>query len=211
MESALFAYFTQITYLTGASAYSRDIAAVVGASNKASWIGNSISIIPVVVGPPISHAADLWGRKWFLAGSTVTGFVGCIIISRTTSLSMAVAGAVVAGLSFAAQPPLLAIPSEVLWRRVRPTVQAGAKITAALGVVYELLVGGTLTRHEHPERFRTYWYIVSGLYIASAIAWVLLYNPPPRELQKRLTQREKLRTLTGEDTLCSGHKILILG
>ena len=195
MQSVFFAYFTQITYLSGASALSRDIAAVVGGSDKSSWIGNSIPIIAVVLSPPISQAADLWGRKWFLVGSTVTGFVGCIIISRTTSMPMAIAGAVFAALSFAAQPLLLAIPSEVVWRRVRPAVQAAANITAALGVVFGLLVGGALTRHEHPERFRTYWYIVSGLYIASAIACALLYNPPPRELQKRLTQREKLRSL----------------
>ena len=195
MQSVAFAYFTQIVYLTGASARSRDTAAVVGGSEKSSWIGNSIPIIAVVLSSPISQAADLWGRKWFLVGSTVTGFVGCIIISRSTSMSMAIAGAVVGGLSFAAQPLLIAIPSEVLWRRVRPAIQAGINITAALGVLFGLLIGGTLTRHEHPERFRTYWYIVSGLYIASAIGCALLYNSPPRELQKRLTHREKLRSL----------------
>jgi MFS family permease len=192
--------------LTGASAYARDIAAVVGGSDKSSWIGNSIPIIAVVLSSPISQAADLWGRKWFFVGLTASGGVGCIIISRTTSMSMAIAGGVIAGLSYGAQPLVLAIPSEVLPRRVRPAVQAGANISGALGVVFGLLVGGALTRHEHPERFRTYWYIATGLYIASAIACALLYNPPPRELQTRLTQREKLRTLdwTGYAFLSTG-------
>lgn len=193
-------------YLVGAGGYARDIAAVVGGSEKSSWIGSSVPVIAVVLSSPVSQASDLWGRKWFLVGLTTAGSVGCIVTSRATSMNMAIAGAVIAGLSFGAQCLVIAIPSEVLPRRLRPIVQSCSTIAGTLGGVFGFLVGGALTRYKNVEGFRTYWYIVAGMYFASAIGCALLYNPPPRELQRTLTRREKLRTLdwTGYALLSSG-------
>jgi MFS family permease len=212
-QSVCFIYFAQLMNLVGSGAFSRDIAAVVGGSAKSSWIGNTVPILAVVLSPPISQAADLWGRKWFLVGLTAAGCVGSIIISRATSMNMAIAGAVVAGLSYGAQPLVIAIPSEVLPRRHRPYAQASTNIAASFGAVNGLLVGGALTRNGHPEGFRVYWYIVAGLYLASAIGCALLYNPPLRELQVALTQKEKLRNLdwTGYAFLATGLILFCVG
>ena len=109
-------------------------------------------------------------------------------------MSMAIAGQVIAGLSYGAQPLVHAIPSEVLPRRIRPFAQACVNLAAAFGTSVGLLVGGALTRH-NPSGFRTFWYITAGLYAASALACAVLYNPPLRELQTSMTQREKLARL----------------
>jgi hypothetical protein len=46
-----------------------------------------------------------------------------------------------------------------------------------------------------PTNWRIFFYIVTGLYVAVVIIIVWLYNPPPRELQRTLTQRQKLARL----------------
>lgn len=120
--------------------------------------------------------------------------VGCVIVGAAHSMSMAIAGQAVAGISYGAQPLVHAIPSEVLPRRIRPFAQACVNLAAAFGTIVGLLLGGTLTRHS-PSGFRTYWYITAGLYAVSALACAVLYNPPLRELQTAITQREKLARL----------------
>lgn len=120
--------------------------------------------------------------------------IGCIIVGRANSMGMAIAGQVIAGISYGAQPLVHAVPSEVLPRRVRPVAQAAVNVAAALGSVLGLLVGGALTRHNQ-SGFRIYWYINAGLFALAALLVALLYNPPPRELQVMLTQREKFASL----------------
>ena len=61
--------------VVGAGAYARDLAAVVGGSDQSTWLANSIAILTVILSPPISEAADFWGRKWFLVGLTSMGCV----------------------------------------------------------------------------------------------------------------------------------------
>lgn len=68
-----------------------------------------------VLGPPISQAADYWGWKWFAVTLTLLGCVGCIIVSRATTI----AGEMVAGLEYGSQPLLYAVASEIL-PRYRP-------------------------------------------------------------------------------------------
>ncbi|KAK5056233.1 hypothetical protein LTR84_012786 [Exophiala bonariae] len=188
-------YFAQLMYLVGAGSHARDIAAVVGGTDKSSWISSSVPILAVVLSSPISQAADLWGRKWFLVGLTSLGGIGCVITSRANSMTMAIAGGVIAAASFGAQPLVIAIPSEVLPRRLRPVAQASSNIIGVLGAVFGLLLGAAVTRKGHVGGFRVYWYIAAGLYIASALACALFYNPPPRELQTTLNRREKMKAL----------------
>jgi MFS family permease len=60
----------------------------VGGSDQTVWLTSVIAITTVVLGPPVSQAADYWGRKWFLVILTSFGAVGAIIVSRATSVSM---------------------------------------------------------------------------------------------------------------------------
>ena len=59
-----------------------------GGSDQTVWLTSVIAITTVVLGPPVSQAADYWGRKWFLVILTSFGAVGAIIVSRATSVSI---------------------------------------------------------------------------------------------------------------------------
>jgi MFS family permease len=188
-------YFAQLVNVVGSGAFAGNITAVVGGSTKSTWFTSAIAILTTVLSPPCSQAADYWGRKWILVILTACGCIGSIIISRADSVSQVIAGFVVSGLSFGAQPLLHAVTSEVLPRKYRSWAQASVNISAALGGATGLLVGGALTRNGQNENFRIYWYISAGVYAIAATLCAVLYNPPRRELQSALTTREKLRRL----------------
>ncbi|KAK7890531.1 hypothetical protein LTR67_007739 [Exophiala xenobiotica] len=187
-------YFCQMLFIVGAGVYARSIAAVVGGEAISSWPATAINILTAATIPPIARAADLWGRKWFLVVPTSLGFVGSIIVSRASSMHMAIAGFVVGGASFGAQPLVHAVASETMPRKFRSFAQGACNAAIACGSLFSLLVGGALTNN-NPEGFRTYWYICAGIYALSTLMLATLYNPPPRELQISLTFGEKIRSL----------------
>src|SRR5271170_2576647 len=199
--------------VVGSGALARDITAVVGGASDTIWPSSTIAILTVVLSPPVSQAADYWGRKWFLVGLTACGCVGSIIVSRATSIGMAIAGFAIGGISFGAQPLLHAVTSEILPRKYRPLAQGTVNTSAALGAIIALLMGGSLTRNSHPEGFRTYWYIGAAIYATTAAICAVLYNPPPRKLQISLTRKEKLRQLDwiGYILLAAGLVLFCIG
>jgi MFS family permease len=154
-----------------------------------------LAILTVVLSPPISQAADYWGRKWFLVILTAMGFVGCIVVSRSSSMGMVITGLTISGVSYGAQPLIHAVTSEVLPRKYRSYRQASNNVAIALGAIFALYVGGLLTRNSHPEGFRTFWYIVAGIYAVCTVIVGFLYNPPLRELQIKLKFGEKIGRL----------------
>lgn len=167
---------------------------MVGGSDKNTWLASSVAIFTVVLSPPVSQAADYWGRRWFLVLLTLAGAVGSIIVSRATTMNMAIAGECVAGISYGVQPLLHAVTSEVLPRKYRPYAQAASNVSAALGGLVALLVGGAMTR-TNPEGFRNYWYFSTATYAVATLLCFILYNPPPLPTQLGLTNAEKLRKL----------------
>jgi hypothetical protein len=68
-------YVAGVFNLVTVGAYGRDIAVVVGADAQytSTWLVQVVTILIVVLSPPISEAADLWGRKWLLVGITGCG------------------------------------------------------------------------------------------------------------------------------------------
>lgn len=65
---------------------STTVAEAVGGADKSSWMLSSLTITFVVFAPPVSQAADYWGRRWFLIILASLGCVGTIITSRATSV-----------------------------------------------------------------------------------------------------------------------------
>lgn len=126
---------------------------------------------------------------------------------------MAIAGEVIAGLSYGAQPLLHAVASEVVPRKYRPVAQAACNLAAALGGLVALLVGGAMTQNSNVEGFRSYWYMATALYALATILCVILYNPPPRPSQLGLTHMEKLKKLDwiGYFLLTSGLVLFCVG
>ena len=145
--------------------------------------------------------------------STTFGFVGSLVLSRSNSIGMALAGIALTGVSYGAQPLALAVPSEVLPRKYRSYAQAGANIAASIGLISTLYIGGALMRNGHHAGFRILAYIMAGIYAFSTIVVFLLYNPPPRKLQVELTLAEKLRRLDwiGYILLTTGLVVFCLG
>lgn len=168
---------------------------MVGGSANSVWLTSSVAILTTVLSPPVSQAADYWGRRWFLIILTGCGAVGSVIVARATSMNMAIAGEVVTGISYGAQPLLHAVASEVLPRRYRPYAQAADNVAAALGGLVALLVGGAMTRNGNHAGFRNYWYMSTALYALATILCAVLYNPPPQKSQIGLTNGEKLQKL----------------
>lgn len=199
-------------FIVGAGVYARSIAAVIGGESISSWPASAINILTAATIPPIARAADLWGRKWFLVVPTSLGFVGSIIVARASSMEMAIAGFVVGGASFGAQPLVHAVASETMPRKYRSFAQGCCNAAIAVGSLFSLLVGGALTNN-NPAGFRTYWYICAGIYVLSTIMLATLYNPPPRDLELSLSFHEKIRSLdwVGFFLYIAGLVLLCLG
>ncbi|RYP59456.1 hypothetical protein DL770_010193 [Monosporascus sp. CRB-9-2] len=195
--AVLLIYFAQLVSLVGAGAQGQTIAAHFGSPTSVVWFTGPITILTVVLGPIFSHAADYWGRKWFLIVPTFLGGAGSIIVGRASSIGMCISGFTVIGIAFGAQPLLHTVTSEVLPRRWRGYGQAADMVSNSTGSIFGLLVGGALNRTNDPEShgFRTYFYIAMAIYFLAAILCFFAYNPPQTEIQRRLTNREKLANL----------------
>lgn len=144
--------------------------------------------------PPIGQAADFWGRKWFLVVPSAIGVVGLIVVSRCTSIGMAIAGQTLIGVSYGAQGLLYAVASEIVPRRFRPAAQGGLNASLAGGGIVALLAGEAMIRDFH-DGFRDFYYLAVAMLASATLIIALLYNPPLRPLQKTLTLQEKLRRL----------------
>ncbi|KAH8594881.1 major facilitator superfamily domain-containing protein [Bisporella sp. PMI_857] len=188
-------YVAQLINIVGSGSQAQNIVAVVGGTTNSVWPTSAITIMTVVLSPIVSQAADYWGRRWFLILLTLCGAIGSIVVARASSIGMAIAGFTITGLSYGAQPLLHTVTSEVLPRRYRPWAQAADNVSAALGGIVAIFVGGSLTRHSNPAGFRNYWYISMAVYTIATVLTFLLYNPPPTKRQTDLTTQEKLANL----------------
>lgn len=204
-------YVAQVINLTGCGAYGRAVAAEVGGAEDASWLISVTALLVAVFGPPVSQAADYWGRRWFLIIPTFCGVIGSIIMARATSMGMAIAGDTILSLSYAAQPLLHAVASEVLTHRNRAGAQAAVNIGSGTGGIIGLLAGAALTKS--PGGFRNFWYMCAGVYALGTIVVFIFYTPPPRETQLNLTFREKINRLDwiGFALLVCGLVLFVMG
>jgi hypothetical protein len=134
-------------------------------------------------------------------------------MARATSMNIAIAGEVIGGVAFGVQAVLHAVLAEVLPRRWRPYSQACSTVSAGLGGMVGLLVGGAMTRDGNKEGFRNFWYMTTALYAVSTLLCFLLYKPPVRKSQMGWTNAEKLRQLdwAGNILLAAGLVFLCIG
>jgi MFS family permease len=188
-------YAAHVINLVGLGTHGRDIVAVIGGAQKSSWLIGAVVIMVVVFGPPFSQAADFWGRRWFLIVPTFCGGIGSIIMSRATSMDMALAGQCIVGISYGAQPLLHAVASEVLTHRNRVAGQAAVNAGSGLGGVAGLLIGAALMGNGNPSGFRSYWYMTATIYLVATVVTVVFYTPPLRKLQTELSFKEKINRL----------------
>jgi MFS family permease len=208
-----FIYFAQFIGIVGAGFLAQPITQLFQASTESVWPSSILTIATSVLTPPISQAADYWGRKWFLVILMACGFAGSLIIAKATSMGMIIVGFCLLGISYGNQSLLFAVVSEVLPRKYRPIGQATVNITGGLGAVVGLLMGGVLVRHNELGKYRVYWYVVSAISVTSAIICGLFYHPPPRRMQTSLNTQEKLQRLDwiGYATFSPGITLFCVG
>ncbi|EXJ75906.1 uncharacterized protein A1O5_00414 [Cladophialophora psammophila CBS 110553] len=204
-------FFCELIVLVGGGTFAQHVAAQIGGAGLTSWPSLAVIIFTVALAAPLSQASDYWGRKWILVIPNVGGIFGAIISARATSMGMYIAGFCVGGIGFGAQGLILAVISEVLPRKFRSWAQASANIMNALGSIFALTIGGYLVQ-SRPDGFRIYFYICAGIYAVAVLLVVLLYRPPPRELQS-LSFKDKVHALdwTAYILLGSGTVLLCLG
>lgn len=189
-----FVYTAQVIHLVGTGAFGSAISATVGGQKDAFWLVAMCALEVAVLAPPVSQVADLWGRRWALIVPTFFGIVGSVVLARAHSMSVALVGNAITAASFAAQPLLHAVASEVLPHRNRVAAQAAVNVGSGLGGVIGLLAGAAFTQNS-PAGFRNYWYMAAGVYAVGTLALLALYTPPLTELQRSMDYRQKLRKL----------------
>lgn len=188
-------YLTQILSLVGTGLLANTMAQVVGGTGQTVWYSSCITILTVVLNPPIGQVADYWGRKAILVIMPLAGVVGSIIVSRAQSSGTLIAGFAILGLNYGSQSLSVAVMSEILPRHYRPIGQAVGSVSTALGAIIALLMGGGLLRHGDNSNYRIFWYVTAGLYALASLGCLIGYNPPPRDLQVSLDVSQKLKSL----------------
>ncbi|KAL9561724.1 hypothetical protein ACKAV7_014116 [Fusarium commune] len=188
-------YLAQLASLVGSGLLANSMGQAVGDTKQTVWYSSCITILTVVLNPPIGQAADYWGRKIILVVLPLTGVAGSIIVSRAQSSGTLIAGFAILGLNFGCQSLSIAVMSEILPRQYRPMGQAAGSVSSALGAIIALLIGGGLLQHGNISNYRIFWYIIAGLYALASLGCFIGYNPPPRDLQASLDVSQKLKSL----------------
>ena len=75
--------------LTTRIQFATAVAQAVGGAASSGWMLTALTITFVVFAPPMSQAADYWGRRWPLIILILSGFIGTIVTSRAQSVSFA--------------------------------------------------------------------------------------------------------------------------
>lgn len=181
--------------VVGAGLFAQPVQTLFMAPNQGTWMSQSITIIIVILAPPLSQFADLWGRKWIVILTLVCGGVGSFIASRAQNMATMIGAFCVIGVSYGCQPLLHAIASEILPRKQRPVAQGSINVAAGIATVVCILAAATLLRQGNYQNYRIYMYIAGGVFFVAATGVAIFYSPPKRELQTQLNTKEKLRSI----------------
>ena len=195
LASVNFAYFSQLVAVVGSGLLAQSVQKFFGGNNESTWMSQAITVFTVVLSPPFSQCADLWGRKWPITFALFCGCIGSIVASRAQSMGTVIAGYCIQGICFGAQPLLHAVVSEILPRKQRPIAQGSVNAVAGLGAFIGIVMAGALLRYGNLGHYRLFLYVTAAVFFVAAAGIALAYNPPPRELQLSLTTGEKLRRL----------------
>lgn len=193
-QAVAFNIMAQVMAVVGSGLLAQGTTTLLGDVSKAVWCSTALVIGTVALNPPLSQAADYWGRRWPIILLSATGVVGCIVASRAQSLTTLLAGFALIGTATGCQSLLYTVPSESLPRKHRAIGQAVVNVASATSGMVGILMGGALLRYNHLENYRIYWYVTAGIWALGTVGILIGYNPPRRELQS-LTQLEKLRKI----------------
>ncbi|KAK4494709.1 hypothetical protein PRZ48_014065 [Zasmidium cellare] len=173
--------FVQLIALNGPPAVLPFIGESLDATEKQSWVPNSLSLVQAILGPLIASASDAFqARKAILLATCTISFIGSAIAPGAQSIGRLIAAQTLIGVGFAAVPLAYCIPSEILPRKWRPAVQGLVNVVSALGAISGTLAIGGLTRSDTVNGWRDYYWIQFALWGFIALAILFGYKPPKR-------------------------------
>jgi MFS family permease len=190
-----FLLVAQLFSILGSGLLTQPIVRLMGSPSTAVWLSSSLNVASAALNPILSQAVDYWGRKWILVATTTSGLVGAIIVSRAQDIATVLVGFCLIAIMFGGQAASFAVVGEILPRKYRAIGQASLNISQCVAGISGVLFAGALVQDGRSENYRSYFYLLAGLFAVATAAIAVFYNPPLRELQMSLTQTEKLRSL----------------
>lgn len=99
------------------------ISADVGNKDVETWIPNALSLVQAVIGPLIASVSDMFqARKFLIVGSCVLSMIGAGIAPGASTIYRVIAAQALLGVGLASVPLSYVVPSEILPRKWRPSI-----------------------------------------------------------------------------------------
>ena len=171
------------------------IEAELGASPNAVWISLGWILLSAISFVLLGRLSDIFGRRWFFAGSTISALIGAIIGATAQNTNVLIAASVFLGLGSAGQLSFNYSLGELVPIRHRFAVN---------GVIFLFTlpfsgIGPYLARLlivRSAAGWRGIYYLACGLHAASAVCWVLFYHPPDfQHLHRNRTVSDELKEM----------------
>lgn len=163
-----------------------------GVSENAVWIALGWILLSAVSFVLLGRLSDIFGRRWFFTGTTISALIGCIIGATATNINVLIAASVFPGLGSAGQLSANYSLGELVPVRHRFAINGFIFLAtlpfSGLGpYLARLMIVNT------GPSWRSIYYLIIGLNAASTVCWVLFYHPPKFQgLHRDRTVREEL-------------------
>lgn len=187
--------------------------ALIGVSANSTWVALSWTLLSAVSFTLLGRLSDIFGRRWFFAGSTFSAVIGSIIGATATKIDTLIAASVFLGLASAGQLSINYSIGELVPVRHR---------FAANGIIFlfTLPTSGLspYIARLFIERTSVGWqgmyYLGIAIHGASFVLWVLCYHPPRFEhLHRGRSKMDELRDMDfgGIFLFIAGAVLFLLG
>jgi MFS family permease len=189
------------------------IEAELGVSPNAVWIALAWILLSAVSFILLGRLSDIFGRRWFFTGCTVSALIGSIIGATANKTEVLIAASVFLGLGSAGQLSFNYSLGELVPMRHRFAVNGFIFLAtlpfSGLGpYLARLMIFNT------SSGFRSIYYLAIGLNGASTICWLIFYHPPSfNKLHRNRTISDELKELDigGIFLYISGFFLFLLG
>ncbi|KZO91463.1 MFS general substrate transporter [Calocera viscosa TUFC12733] len=174
-------YAACLTVVTDTGFWRASIIATIGGEANSIWLPDALLVVVVVIGPTLGHVGDTCGRRYLALAGCGFGALGAIVCATAKNINVTIVGSAIFGVGFAILGNLFSIPSEVVSRRNRSSVQIAMEIASCIGVWLGLFAGAGFVQNQPGgyTGWRSNFFFAAALFIFSGIVIGLLYFPVP--------------------------------
>lgn len=185
----------------------------IGPSENSTWVALAWTLLSAVSFPLVGRLSDIFGRRWFFAGSTGAAVIGSIIGATANHIDTLIVASVFLGFASAGQLSMNYSVGELVPIRHRFATNGFISLatlpTSALGPwIARLLIVKTAAG------WRGIYYIGIALHGTSFLLWVVFYHPPKfNNLHRNRTKMQEVRELdyVGILLFAGGAVLFLLG